>query len=99
LEGLSYSEVLAHVREGDVWVSPEVHGGESLEAVGERMFAALNTALDTWADPLVIVSHAFAIVALLTRLGTDALALENGEMIELDLSEARSVRQSLQHAL
>ena len=99
LEGLSYSEVLAHVREGDVWVSPEVHGGESLEAVGERMFAALNTALDTWADPIVIVSHAFAIVALLTRLGADALALENGEMIELDLSEARSVRQSLQHAL
>jgi broad specificity phosphatase PhoE len=99
LEGLSYSEVIAHVSEGDVWVSAEVHGGESLEAVSDRMFAALNAALETSADTIIIVSHAFAIVALLKRLGADALALENGEMIELDLDESASVRQSLHHAL
>jgi broad specificity phosphatase PhoE len=99
LEGLSYSEIVAHVREGDAWVSAEVHGGESLEAVGDRMFAALNAALETSAAPIIIVSHAFAIVALLKRPGAEALSLENAEMIELDMDEAVSVRQSLHHAL
>jgi broad specificity phosphatase PhoE len=99
MEGLSYSEIVAHVCEGDAWVSAEVHGGESLNAVGDRMFAALNAALETSADPIIIVSHAFAIVALLKRLGAHALALENGEMIELVLDEAARVRQSLHHVL
>jgi hypothetical protein len=46
-----------------------------------------------------LASHAFAVVAPLKRLGADALALENSEMIELHLDEAASVRQSLHHAL
>lgn len=53
MEGLSYSEIVALVRDGDAWVSVEVHGGESLEAVGERMFAALTAALEASADPII----------------------------------------------
>jgi hypothetical protein len=54
------------------------------------MFAALNAALEASADPIIIVSHAFAIVALLKRLGAGARALENGEMMSWTCMKRRA---------
>jgi broad specificity phosphatase PhoE len=36
MEGLSYSESSLMSAKGNAWVSAEVHGRESLEAVGDR---------------------------------------------------------------
>jgi probable phosphoglycerate mutase len=98
-EGLSYKEVMTHIPEGATWAGAEVHGGEPLETVGARMQAALDAALTAAAGPVVMVSHGYAISALLHRLGHDAVYLANGDMVELHLDEATLVATPARHPL
>jgi probable phosphoglycerate mutase len=99
LEGLSYREVMAQVPAGATWVSSDVHGGESLETVGARMAEALAAALDTAPGTVIIVSHGYAIAALLQTLGHDAPFLANGDMLELHLEDAATVHRFERHPL
>jgi broad specificity phosphatase PhoE len=99
LEGLSYQEVMEQVPPGAIWVSADVHGGESMETVGGRMLEALAEALDSSPGTLVVVSHGYAISALLHSLGHDAGFLANGDMLELHLDEAAAVQRLERHPL
>lgn len=99
LEGLSYPEVLAHVPPGATWVTAEAHGGESLQAVGDRMLDALAAALDAAPGTVIVVSHGYAITALLHRLGHDAGFLGNGDMLELHLDDGAVVHRLERHPL
>jgi broad specificity phosphatase PhoE len=99
MEGLTYQEVLAQVPEGATWASAELHGGESFETVGDRMLEALAAALETSDGPVVVVSHGYAISALLQRLGEDHRPLANGDMVELHLDESVAVQQLAHHPL
>jgi len=87
MEDLPYSEVGRHMAErGVTELDATLHGGESLETVGERFWWALTEALDDHAGPLVIVSHGYAIQALLRRLDPEAAVprfIGNGDVVEL----------------
>jgi len=99
MEGMTYEEVRTHIPPGATWIGADVHGGESLEAVGDRMLDALAAALDTAPGPVIVVSHGFAISALLQRLGHQSGFLANGDMIELHLDEATAVHRMERHPL
>ena len=99
LEGLAYHELINHVPAGARWLDAETHGGESEAVVGERMLEALAAALEAAPGPVVIVSHGYAISALLKRLGRETRQLANGDMFELDLDETATVRSLAHHPL
>jgi broad specificity phosphatase PhoE len=99
LEGLSYEEIMALVPQGETWVSADAHGGESIEVVGERMLGALTDALNGAPGDLIVVSHGYAISALLARLGQPALGIANGDMLELDIGEEITVHRVAHHPL
>jgi broad specificity phosphatase PhoE len=100
MEDLSYVEVGRHMRERQVTVlDAELHGGESLDTVAERVWEALDAALAAGEGPLVLVSHGYAIQALLRRLTTEALPpsfIGNGDVVELML-EAGALAEPLKH--
>jgi broad specificity phosphatase PhoE len=100
MEDLSYADVGRHMRERQVTVlDAELHGGESLDTVAGRVWEALDAALAEGEGPLVLVSHGYAIQALLRRLTAEPLPpsfLGNGDVVELWL-EAGALAEPLQH--
>jgi len=100
MEDLSYIEVGRHMRERQATVlDAELHGGESLDTVAERFWEALDAALADGDGPLVLVSHGYAIQALLRRLTAETLSpafMGNGDVVELWL-EAGALAEPLKH--
>ena len=99
LEGVAYHEIIGKIPPGARWLDAEAHGGESEVVVGERMLEALAAALDAAPGPVVIVSHGYAISALLKRLGHDVRQPSNGDMYELALDETATVHALAHHPL
>ncbi|MGH6958038.1 MAG: histidine phosphatase family protein [Caulobacteraceae bacterium] len=91
MEDLSYAEVGRHMAERKVSeLDADLHGGESLDVVADRFAEALAEALAGGDGTLVLVSHGYAIQALLRRLGPDAAIprfIGNGDVVELWLEE------------
>jgi broad specificity phosphatase PhoE len=90
MEDLPYAEVGRHMAERKATVlDSELHGGESLDAVAERLWEALSEAMTGTQDTLVFVTHGYAIHALLRRLDHQLrLALiGNGDVVEVWLEE------------
>jgi 2,3-bisphosphoglycerate-dependent phosphoglycerate mutase len=100
MEDLPYTEVGRHMREKQATVlDAHVHGGESLDTVGERFWEALGEALETSDGVLVLVSHGYAIQALLRRLTSETLPpsfIGNGDVVELWL-EAGALAEPPKH--
>ena len=53
-----------------------MQGAESLEAVGERMFAAITAYAEAYEGDLLIVSHGSAITQLLKRIDASISLVE-----------------------
>ncbi len=89
MEDLSYVEVGRHMREkGHTELDHHVHGGESLEEVGARLWEALEEAMAGNEDVVILVSHGYAIQALLRRIDPDVAIprfVGNGDVVELML--------------
>ena len=87
MEDLPYTEVGRHMAERKAReLDADLHGGESLDAVAERFWEALDEAMSGAEGPLVLVSHGYAIQALLRRLGQEGSApgfIRNGDVVEL----------------
>jgi probable phosphoglycerate mutase len=87
MEDLSYAEVGRNMAERKVReLDAELHGGESLEIVADRFSEALAEALAGGDSVLVLVSHGYAIQALLRRLDPDVAIprfIGNGDVVEL----------------
>jgi broad specificity phosphatase PhoE len=100
MEDISYAEVGRHMAERGVReLSSDLHGGESLDAVADRVWAALDEAMARGDGALVLVSHGFAIHALLRRLGGHDAAprvVGNGDVVELWI-EAGALAQPPRH--
>jgi broad specificity phosphatase PhoE len=92
MEDLSYLDVGRHMMERKVAVlDADLHGGESLDTVGARLWEALAEALEASRETLVFVSHGYAIHALLRRLDHDLSLRQigNGDVVEILLHEAK----------
>ena len=91
MEDLSYAEVGRHMAERQVRkLNADLHGGESLEVVADRFSEALAEALAGGDSVLVLVSHGYAIQALLRRLDPDVAIprfIGNGDVVELWLDD------------
>jgi probable phosphoglycerate mutase len=100
MEDLSYTEVGRHMREKQATaLDADLHGGESLDTVAERFWEALDAAMATSEGALVLVSHGYAIQALLRRLTTETLPpsfIGNGDVVELWL-EAGALAEPPKH--
>jgi len=100
MEDLSYTEVGRHMREKQATeLDAHLHGGESLETVGERFSEALAEAMAASDGTLVLVSHGYAIQALLRRLAPGAELprfIGNGDVVELWL-EAGALAEPPKH--
>jgi broad specificity phosphatase PhoE len=86
MEDLSYQEVARHMQERQArTLDSEIHGGESLDVVAERFWAALSEAMAASDGPLVVVTHGYAIHAVIRRFGHHLSLAEiaNGDVIEL----------------
>jgi uncharacterized phosphatase len=100
LEGATYREVIASLAPGQRTLQPELHGGEADGVVAARMLAAIADALAAAPGPVVLVSHGFAIGALLRELGQEGGGLlSNGDMVDLDLEDGATVRRLELHRL
>jgi probable phosphoglycerate mutase len=91
MEDLSYAEVGRHMAERrSRELDADLHGGESLESVAQRFWDALAQAVEAADGPLVLVSHGYAIQALLRRLDPEVATprfIGNGDVVELWLEE------------
>lgn len=100
MEDLSYTEVGRHMREKQATeLDAHLHGGESLETVAERFSEALAEAMAASDGTLVLVSHGYAIQALLRRLAPEAELprfIGNGDVVELWL-EADALAEPPKH--
>lgn len=87
MEDMAYVDVFKHMAEHGLRVlDHDVHGGEALDMVAERCWAALSEALAVTEGPLVFVSHGIAIHALVERRFGHELSLAqigNGDVFEL----------------
>lgn len=86
MEDLSYADLGKHMAErGLRHLDADAHGGESLQEVAERMWEALREAAAEGEEPLVAVTHGYAIHALVTHLGhpIGLVAIANGDVFEL----------------
>jgi 2,3-bisphosphoglycerate-dependent phosphoglycerate mutase len=87
MEDLSYTDVARHMAERQVKeLDADLHGGESLAVVGDRVWEALNEAMDAGDGALVLVSHGYAIQALLRRLDPNVAIprfIGNGDVVEV----------------
>lgn len=99
-EDLTYVELGRHMRERELTVlDADLHGGESLDTVADRFAEALAEALAANGGVLVLVSHGYAIQALLRRLSAEPLPpsfLSNGDVVELWL-EAGALAEPPKH--
>jgi len=100
MEDLPYTEVGRHMAERKAReLDADLHGGESLEAVAERFWDALGEAIEASDCVLVLVSHGYAIQALLRRLDAGAALprfIGNGDVVELWL-EAETLAEPPRH--
>ena len=91
MEDLPYADVGRHMAERRVReLDADLHGGESLDVVGERLWEALSEAIDMSEGALVLVSHGYAIQALLRRLDPEVALprfIGNGDVVEMWLEE------------
>ena len=103
MEDLPYTEVGRHMAERQVKeLDAELHGGESLEVVGARFWEALSEALEAHDGVLVLVSHGYAIQALLRRLAPDVALprfIGNGDVVEMWLEEGALADAPTHHPL
>jgi probable phosphoglycerate mutase len=87
MEDLSYTEVGRHMAERKVReLDADLHGGESLATVADRVWEALEEAMAASDGVLVLVSHGYSIQALLRRLDPDVALprfIGNGDVVEL----------------
>jgi probable phosphoglycerate mutase len=87
MEDLSYAEVGRHMADRRVReLDADLHGGESLATVAERVWEALCEAMAATGGALVLVSHGYAIQALLRRLDPEVAIprfIGNGDVVEL----------------
>lgn len=100
MEDLPYTEVGRHMAERKTReLDADLHGGESRDAVAERFWEALAEAIEAADGPLVLVSHGYAIQALLRRLGMETPSpsfIANGDVVELVL-EAGALAEPPKH--
>jgi broad specificity phosphatase PhoE len=91
MEDLSYVEVGRHMAERKTReLDADLHGGESLDAVADRVWEALEEAMDASDGPLVLVSHGYSIQALLRRLDPQTTIprfIGNGDVVEIWLRD------------
>jgi probable phosphoglycerate mutase len=91
MEDLSYVEVGRHMAERRVKeLDADLHGGESLATVADRFWEALDEAIAASDSALVMVSHGYAIQALLRRLDPEVALprfIGNGDVVEIWLEE------------
>jgi probable phosphoglycerate mutase len=103
MEDMSYSEVGKHMAEQGVTIlDATVHGGESLDAVADRIWAALDEAMADHAGALVVVSHGYTIQALLRRLDPDVAIprfIGNGDLVEVWLEAGALAEAPTHHPL
>ena len=87
MEDLSYTDVAKHMAERQVKeLDADLHGGESLAVVGDRVWEALSEAMEAGDGALVLVSHGYAIQALLRRLDPNVAIprfIGNGDVVEV----------------
>lgn len=87
IEEMTYVELGRHMAERKTReLDADLHGGESRDAVAERFWEALLEAAAAGEGPLVLVSHGYAIQALLRRLGMQTPSpsfIANGDVVEL----------------
>ena len=87
MEDMSYADVRTHMVDNQLTVlDSAVHGGESLDAVAERCWEGLSEVLAVTEGPLIVVSHGYAIHALIERRFGHAHGLAqiaNGDVIEV----------------
>jgi broad specificity phosphatase PhoE len=92
MEDLAYAEVARHMAERKTReLDADLHGGESLAVVGERFWTALDEATQASDGVLVLVSHGYAIQALLRRLDSEVAVprfIGNGDVVEVWLDGA-----------
>ncbi len=100
LEDLSYAEVGRHMAaRGMRELTSDLHGGETLEAIADRFSEALDAAMAERDGAVVLVSHGFAIHALLRRLDSHHAVprvIGNGDVVELWI-EAGALAQPPRH--
>jgi ribonuclease H / adenosylcobalamin/alpha-ribazole phosphatase len=100
MEDLSYIEVGRHMAERQATeLNADLHGGESLDTVAARFWEALEAAMAAGEGPLVLVSHGYAIQAVLRRLDPQLSIprfIGNGDVVELWL-EAGSLAEPQEH--
>jgi broad specificity phosphatase PhoE len=86
MEDLPYTEVARHMAERQATVlDAHIHGGESLETVGNRVWEALSEAVAAADGAVVLVSHGYTIQALLRRIDPDVAVprfINNGDVVE-----------------
>ena len=104
MEDLPYTEVGRHMRErGLTELTHHVHGGESLESVGERLWEALAEAMKANDAVVILVSHGYSIQALLRRLDPDISHIPrfigNGDVVELWLDAGALAKPPAHHPL
>jgi broad specificity phosphatase PhoE len=102
MEDLSYRDVARQMAERGVReLDAEIHGGESLEAVAERVWEALSEAMAATDGPLVAVTHGYAIHALTRSLGHDLglVAIGNGDVVEIWFDGDAPTGPPTRHAL
>lgn len=99
LEGLTYREVLGRLPAGQSWVQAEQHGGESEDTVAGRMLGAISDALESAPGAVIVVTHGFAIAALMRKLGHEPGLVGNGDMLELDLEDGAVLHRLERHPL
>ena len=91
MEDLPYTEVGRHMAERKVReLDADLHSGESLAVVADRVWEALGEAIDAGDGVLVLVSHGYAIQALLRRLDPEVALprfIGNGDVVELWLED------------
>ncbi len=91
MENIPYSEVGRHMAERKATeLNSDIHGGESLEEVGARLWEALEAAMAGHDDTLILVSHGYSIQALLRRLDPNVALprfIGNGDVVEMWLAD------------
>ena len=91
MEDLTYTDVARHMAERQVKeLDADLHGGESLAVVAERVWEALSEAMEAGDGTLVLVSHGYAIQALLRRLDPNVAIprfIGNGDVVEMWIAD------------
>ena len=103
MEDISYVDVGRRLAEAKSTALEDLaHGGETREAVAERVWEALSEALAATEGPLVAVSHGYAIHALVEHRFGHALSLSqvgNGDVIELWIDDGAPTGPPTRHPL